>query len=102
MSNPISVLPAGVANATAVPAASKVPGAARAQTATGPVTVQTDVMQFPAPHNVGNWILGSFRVKAGGVPVIHQASAGTSVSQTLPLPPGPMTVTLGDARVKAM
>jgi hypothetical protein len=100
MSNPVSVLPAGVANATRVPAAAKVPGTARAQTATGPVTVQTDVMQFPAPHNVGNWILGSFRVKAGGVPVIHQASVGTSVSPSLP--PGPMTVTMGDARVKAL
>ena len=100
MSNPVSVLAAGVANATAVPAASKVPGTVRAKTAAGPLTVQADVMQFSAPHNVGNWILGSFRVKAGGIPIIHQASAGTSVGQVVP--PGPMTVTLGEARVKAM
>ncbi len=100
MSNPVSVLPAGVSNTTGTPASSKVPGAARAKTASGPVTVMTDVMQFPSSHNVGNWILGSFRVKAGGIPVIHQASAGTSISQALP--PGPMTVTIGDARVKAM
>lgn len=100
MSNPISVLPAGVVNTTGVPAASKVPGTARAKSAAGPFTVQTDVMQFPAPHNLGNWVLGSMRVKAGGVPVIHQASVGTSVSQALP--PGPMSVTLGEARVKAM
>ena len=100
MSNPVSILPAGGANTTAVPATAKVPGNARAQGATGPLTVQTDVMQFSAPHNVGNWLVGSTRVKVGNIPVITQASAGTSVSPSLP--PGSMTVTMGDPRIKAL
>ena len=100
MSMPVSVLPAGVANATAVPAAVKVPGTARAQAVTGPLTVQTDVMQFPAPHNAGNWLVAAMRVKAGGIPVINQASTGTSYGPAVV--PGPMTVTMGDTRIKAM
>ena len=100
MPTPVSIVPAGVMNATAVPASAKVPGTARAQGAAGPVTVQIDVMQFSAPHNVGNWIMGSARVKAGQIPVITQASIGTSISSISP--PGPMTVTMGDARIKAM
>ena len=100
MSMPVSVLPVGVANATAVPAAAKVPGTARAKAVTGPLTVQIDVMQFPAPHNAGNWLVAATRVKVGGIPVINQASTGMSYSAVLP--PGPMTVTIGDTRIKAM
>lgn len=100
MSMPVSVLPVGVANATAVPAAAKVPGTARAQAAAGPLTVQTDVMQFSAPHNAGNWLVAATRVKVGGIPVVNQASTGSSYSSVLP--PGPMTVTMGDTRIKAM
>ena len=100
MSNPVSVLPAGVTNATAVPAAAKVPGIARASTAAGPLTVQTDIMQFSAPHTTGTWILGSTRVKAGGIPIIHQASTGTSAGPTVI--PGSMAVMMGEARVKAL
>jgi len=100
MSMPVSVLPAGVANATAVPATSKVPGSSRAQAMTGPLTVQTDVMQFSAPHFAGNWMVPATRVKAGGIPVINQASTGTSYGSP-PLAPGPMTVTMGDSRIKA-
>ena len=100
MSMPVSVLPIGVANATAVPAAAKVPGTARAQAVTGPLTVMTDVMHFPAPHNAGNWLVPATRVKAGGIPVINQASTGTSYGPVVVL--GPMTVTMGDARIKAM
>lgn len=100
MSIPVSVLPVGVANATAVPGAAKVPGTARAKAVTGPLTVQIDVMQFSAPHNAGNWMVAATRVKAGGIAVINQASIGTSISTVLP--PGPMTVTMGDTRIKAM
>lgn len=100
MSMPVSVLAVGVANAIAVPGVSKVPGTTRAQAATGPLTVQTDVMQFPMPINAGNWLVASTRVKAGGIPVINQASTGSSYGPVVP--PGPMTVTLGDTRIKAM
>ena len=100
MSMPVSVLPVGVANAIAAPAVAKVPGAARAQAVTGPLTVQTDVMQFPPPYSAGNWLVAAMRVKAGGIPVINQASTGTSYGPAVV--PGPMTVMMGDARIKAM
>ena len=100
MSMPVSVLPAGVANATAVPAAAKVPGMARAQAAAGPLTVQTDVMQFAPPYTNGNWLVAATRVKVGGIPVVNQASTGSSYGPTVV--PGPMTVTMGDTRIKAM
>ncbi len=100
MSTPVSVLPAGVVNATAAPATAKVPGTARAQAAAGPLTVQTDVMIFPGLQVSGNWMLGATRVMVNSVPVINQASVGTSVGPA-PIPPGPMTVTLADARIMA-
>lgn len=100
MTNPVAVVPAGVSNATGAPAISKFPGVARARTTSGPLTLQSDVMQFTASHNIGNWLIGSARVRANGISVIHQASIGSSISQTLP--PGPMTVGFGDARVKAI
>ncbi len=101
MSLPVSVLPAGVLNATAAPATAKIPGTARVKTTTGPLTLQSDVMQFPGLQVTGTWIVASTRVKANGTPVVTQASTGTSVGPS-PVPPGPMTVILGDARVKAM
>jgi hypothetical protein len=100
MSMPVSVLPSGVVNAAA-PATVKVPGTARAQAATGPLTVQSDVMQFPGPQVTGNWMVAATRVKAGGVFVVNQASTGTSVGPA-PVTPGPMTVVMGDLRIKAM
>jgi hypothetical protein len=57
-------------------------------------------MQFPLPHNAGNWLVAATRVKAGGIPVINQASTGTSYGPVVG--PGPMTVTMGDTRIKAM
>ena len=101
MSTPVSVLPAGVANAVAAPATAKVPGTARAQAAAGPLTVQTDVMLFPGPQVSGNWMLGATRVMVNSIPVINQASVGTSVGPS-PVPPGPMTVTMGDSRIKVI
>jgi hypothetical protein len=57
-------------------------------------------MQFAAAHNAGNWLVAATRVKAGGIPIINQASTGTSYGSAVV--PGPMTVTLGDTRIKAM
>lgn len=101
MSQPVNALPAGVANAAAAPATAKVPGTARARAAIGPLTVQADVMQFPGPQVTGTWIVAATRVKAGGIPVVNQASTGTSVGPA-PVTPGPMTVTMGEPRIKAM
>lgn len=101
MSQPVSALPTGVQNAEAARATAKISLNSRVQTATGPICVMSDVMQFPGTFVVGNWLVGATRVLVMGVPVVNQASAGISVYPALPAP-GPMVVVEGDARVKAM
>lgn len=101
MSQPVSVVASGVV-AAGVPATAKVTANARVRAAAGPVSVLTDVVQFPGPPTVGNWLAGSTRVLVGGVFVVHQSATGTAV---IPPPAGPstapMTVVQGDARVQA-
>jgi hypothetical protein len=97
MGMPLSVLPPGIL-VGAAPGVSKVSPNTRVSTAAGPIGTIADVVQAPAA--VGNWVVGAMRVKIGGLPAINQASVGTSV--TVPGVPGPMTVTLGDARVSGL
>ncbi len=101
MSTPVSVLPVGVLNAAGAPASAKITTNTRVTAAAGPIGVLSDVMQFPGPQVTGNWIVGSSRVMINSVPVINQASVGTSVGPAL-VPPGPMTVAQGDPRIKAI
>ena len=100
MALPVSVLAPGVA-AAGVPATAKVTTNARVTAAAGPLGVIADVMQFPGPPVVGNWIVGSARVQVMGMPLINQSSTGTSFT-VVPAPAGPMTVTQGDARVSSL
>ena len=100
MALPVSVLAPGVA-AAGVPATAKVTTNARVKTTAGPLGVIADVMQFPGPPVVGNWVVGSARVQVMGMPVINQSSTGTSFT-VVPAPAGPMTVTQGDPRVSAL
>jgi hypothetical protein len=102
MALPVSVLAPGVA-AAGVPASAKVTTNARVTTAAGPLGVIADVMQFPGPPAVGNWVVGSARVQVMGMPVINQSSTGTSFGPPpVSAPTGPMVVTQGDPRVSAM
>jgi hypothetical protein len=100
MGMPFSVLAPGVA-AAGVPATAKVTANTRVQTATGPIGIIADVMQFTGPVAVGNWVVGCTRVQIMGMPAINQASTGTSFT-VLAAPAGPMTVTQGDARAQGM
>ena len=100
MSTPFSVLAPGIA-AGGIAATAKVSANTRVQTATGPIGVIADVMQFPGPPVVGNWVSGCTRVQIMGMPAISQAASGTSFTP-VPSPFGPMTVTQGDARAKGM
>lgn len=103
MASPINTLAPGVVNAVSAPGTAKVPGATRAKTTTGPVTVMTDQLVFPGPQTNGTWVVASFRVFAGNIPVVNQASVGTSFAPPpTPVVPGPMTVISGDPRVKGM
>ena len=102
MGLPVSVLAPGVA-AAGVPATAKVTTNARVTAAAGPLGVIADVMQFPGPPVVANWIVGSARVQVMGMPVINQSSTGTSFGPPpVSAPTGPMAVTQGDARVSAL
>ena len=78
MSQPVSALAAGVQSSDGARATSKISINTRVQTAVAPITVLSDVMQFPGPSVVGNWIVGSTRVLVIGVQVINQSSTGTS------------------------
>jgi hypothetical protein len=101
MALPVSVLAPGVA-AAGVPASAKVTTNTRVTAAAGPLGVIADVMQFPGPPVVGNWVVGSARVQVMGMPVINQSSTGTSFGPPpVSVPTGPMVVTQGDPRVSA-
>jgi hypothetical protein len=102
MGLPVSVLAPGV-TAAGAPATAKVTANTRVKTAAGPVGVIADVMQFPGPAAVGNWVMGSARVQVMGMPVINQSSTGTSFGPPpVSVPTGPMVVTQGDPRVSSL
>lgn len=102
MSQLVSVLPPGV-QAAGVPATAKISANTRVIAAAGPVGVITDIMQFPGPPVIGNWIVGATRVLVNSIPVVNASATGTSFGPPPLLPPaGPMVVTQGDPRVKAL
>jgi hypothetical protein len=102
MGLPVSVLAPGV-TAAGAPATAKSTANTRVKTAAGPVGVIADVMQFPGPAAVGNWVMGSARVQVMGMPVINQSSTGTSFGPPpVSVPTGPMVVTQGDPRVSSL
>lgn len=99
MSQPVSVLASGVL-AAGVPATAKITANSRVRAAAGPVGIVSDVLQFPGPPTVGNWLVGATRVLVTGTFVVHQSATGTAV---IPAGPStaPMTVTQADARIQA-
>lgn len=102
MSSPVSVLPSGVLGVDGSPASSRIGANTRVRAAAGALGIQSDLMQFTGPSISGTWVMGAMRVKANGIAVINQASAGTCVGTPPGLPPGPMSVAAGDTRVKAL
>jgi hypothetical protein len=104
MGSPVSILAPGV-SAAGVPATAKITVNVRVKTTAGPVGLLADVMQFPGPPVVGNWVVAAGRTFVTGIPVVNQASTGTSFgppSPVVPPPTGPMIVTAGDPRVSAL
>jgi len=98
---PVSVLAPGV-QAAGIPATAKVTANTRVLAAAGPLGLLTDIMQFPLPPAVGNWLVGATRVTVNGIPVVNTASIGTSFGPPpVSAPTGPMVVTAGDPRVQA-
>jgi hypothetical protein len=102
MAGPIQALTQGIQDGTAVPAASRVTLNLRVQTATGFVGLLSDVVSFPGPSTIGNWVMPNQRVLVNGVPTIGSTSTGLAIVPALVPVTIPMLVLQGDARVSAM
>lgn len=98
MAAPVLTTPAG-ANAGS-PATSSVTTNSRVRSQTGFLALQTDVPQFAGPPVTGVWTVAAARTFVQSVPVVTQNAVGVAA---VPAPPSsvPMSVTMGDARVKA-
>lgn len=91
-------LPAGVQDSSGVPAASVVTANTRVTTATGAVAIASDVLTFPGPSTVGNWLVPNSHVLIGGVPSIGQGSSGQAIIPGTPPSPAPVTIMTTDPR----
>jgi hypothetical protein len=101
MGSGFHVLPSGVQDSTAVPAASKVSGNQRVKTNAGTVSIATDVLTFPGPSIVGSWLIPNQRVLVGGIPSISQTSSGQAI-RPAPAPPGPLVLLMTDMRASGI
>jgi len=70
----------------------------RVKASTGTLGLASDLMQFSGPLVAGTWILGNVRVKVAGVPTVGGASVGIATGAAGAT--GPVTVLLGDPRVR--
>ncbi len=103
MTNPVEALAAGVMDPLGVRAVAKISANQRVSATTGPLGIMTDILQFPGPNVMGNWIVSATRVRVQGVPVINVASVGVAINPgPPPFPSGPLTVVQPDQRVKAL
>ncbi|MFI0848333.1 hypothetical protein [Mesorhizobium sp. IMUNJ 23232] len=102
MAGGVHTIPAGVQDGTAIPAVAKVSANTRVMAQTGPLSIATDVLTFPGPSTVGNWLASNQRTLVNGVPTIAQSSVGQAIVPGPPPVPSPAVVTTADPRVKAM
>lgn len=86
--------------AAGVPCASKVTANFRVNVASGPVSLVSDVLSFPGPPTVGNWIVGNQRVLVSGVPTVGQSGAGQAIIPGAS--PVPVVVNQADTRASGM
>ncbi|HYG48576.1 MAG TPA: hypothetical protein VD846_11630 [Allosphingosinicella sp.] len=97
MGGGLHILPSGL-SASGAAATSKTSTNSRVSTAAGYVSIATDIVSFPGPATVGNWLVTNQRVSIGGTPSVGQGSSGQA---TVPGPPPatvPMTIVSVDAR----
>lgn len=96
MAQPFVTLAAGVMSAGA-PASAIVTTNTRVKTQAGPISLATDVLQFPGPMTVGAWTATNSRVKVSGTPTVSTTGAGTATGSVSPYT-APVTVASGDPR----
>ena len=87
----------GLTDAPSVPSTGTVSPNLRAKTTLGPIATLADVVSFPLPSVVGNWVMPAMRCFAGSIPVINASSAGIAYSP-LAVPTGPMKMMSPDTR----
>ena len=104
MAGPIEALAPGIQDTLGIRAVAKVSPNLRVLTTTGPVGTVADVVLFPGPNVVGNWIVPNQRTLVGGLPAISASSVGIAFMPSVSglAPTGPMTVVQGDTRVSGM
>jgi hypothetical protein len=102
MAGGVQALVTGMQDGAAVPAASKVTANARVTASQTPVGLVSDVLTFPGPSTVGNWITPNQRTLVNGMPTIGQSSIGQAIIPALVPVIVPVMVTLPDPRVSAM
>ena len=88
---------AATLQAAGVPATAKTSANTSLTVTTGSVSLVTDIVTFPGPPTMGNWIVGNQRVLVFGVPTVGQTATGQA---TVPSPPSvvPMIVSSADSR----
>jgi hypothetical protein len=98
MAGGLLTLPSGVLDSTGVPCASFVTANVRVKTSTGTVAIATDVLTFPGPSTVGNWIVPNSRVLVNSIPSIGQGCVGQAIIPGTPPVPGPTSIVMTDPR----
>lgn len=97
MAQPVVTMPMHL-TAAGSPGTAMVGANSRVKAATGPLGIQTDVLQFSGPLVVGAWVMGNSRVKVCGIPTVGMGSTGLATGAAGAT--GPVTVIQGDMRVK--
>jgi hypothetical protein len=87
----------GLTDSASVPAVSVVSPNLRVSASLGPVATLADVVAFPGPSVVGNWVVPAMRCLVGGIPGINASAAGIAYSP-LAVPTGPMKIMMPDTR----
>lgn len=99
MASGVESMASGIVDGTSAPATAKVPANFRVMVSGQPMGVVGDVITFSgAPTVSGTWASGSFRVQAGGMPVINQSSTGVTVLSN-GAPGGPPRLQMPSTRV---
>ena len=90
----------GLTDAVNSPATAVVSVNIRVKTATGYVGLLSDIVQFPGPSVVGNWVLPALRCSVMGIPAINGSSAGIAYMPSITglSPTGPMRINMPDPR----
>lgn len=101
MAGLIQTTPFGVQDVFAMRGVGKISPNVRAKATTGFMGTVADVIAFPGPSVIGQWVVPNQRCLATGIPTIAVSSVGITYS-SLGTPIGPMVVVQPDPRVTAL